>query len=112
MKLITAFIKPFKLGHVREALMELGVFGMSVTEIKGFGHQRGHKELYHGAQCLDDSVPKTRLEIAVPEELADAVVDAIATAAKTGKVGDGRILIGDIERVVRIRTGETDTTTV
>lgn len=112
MKLITAFIKPFKLDHVREALTALGVSGMSVTEIKGFGRQRGHQERHHGAEYLDDSVPKTRVEIAVSEELADAVVDAIATAAKTGKVGDGRILIGDIERVVRIRTGETDRTAV
>jgi nitrogen regulatory protein PII len=108
MKLITAFIKPFKLDEVREALTAVGVSGMSVTEIKGFGRQRGHTELYRGAEYKVDFVPKTRIEIAVPTELADQVVDAIAKAAKTGKVGDGKIFITEIQRAVRIRTGETD----
>jgi nitrogen regulatory protein PII len=108
MKLITAFIKPFKLDEVREALTTLGVSGMSVTEVKGFGRQRGHTELYRGAEYKVDFVPKTRVEIAVPTELAEPVVDAIAKAAKTGKVGDGKIFISEIQRAVRIRTGETD----
>jgi nitrogen regulatory protein PII len=108
MKLITAYIKPFKLDEVREALTAVGVSGMSVTEIKGFGRQRGHTELYRGAEYKVDFVPKTRVEIAVPSELADAVVDALAKAAKTGQVGDGKIFISEIQQAVRIRTGETD----
>jgi len=108
MKLITAVIKPFKLDEVRSALSELGVSGMTVTEVKGFGRQRGHTELYRGAEYVVDFVPKTRVEIAVRDDLVDQVVDAVVKAAKTGKVGDGKIFITAIERVVRIRTGETD----
>jgi len=108
MKLITAIVKPFKLEEVRAALMELGVSGMSVTEIKGFGRQRGHTELYRGAEYTVDFVPKSRIEVAVRGDLVDQVVEAIIKAAKTGKVGDGKIFITDIERVIRIRTGETD----
>jgi nitrogen regulatory protein P-II 2 len=108
MKLISSIIKPFKLDQVRAALMELGVSGMTVTEVKGFGRQRGHTEIYRGAEYTVDFVPKTRIEVAVRSDLVDRVVDAITQAAKTGKVGDGKIFITDLERVVRIRTGETD----
>jgi nitrogen regulatory protein PII len=108
MKLITAIIKPFKLDEVRTALSELGVSGMTVTEVKGFGRQRGHTELYRGAEYVVDFVPKTRIEIAVKTGMIDTVVDAIVKAAKTGKVGDGKIFVTDISRVIRIRTGETD----
>jgi nitrogen regulatory protein PII len=108
MKLITAIIKPFKLDDVRAALSEIGISGMTVTEVKGFGRQRGHTELYRGAEYVVDFVPKTRDEVAVKDELLDQVVEAIVTAARTGKVGDGKIFISDIERVLRIRTGETD----
>jgi nitrogen regulatory protein PII len=108
MKLITAIIKPFKLDEVRAALTELGVSGMSVTEIKGFGRQRGHTELYRGAEYTVDFVPKSRIEVAVRADLVDQVVDAIVNSAKTGKVGDGKIFISDLQQVVRIRTGETD----
>jgi nitrogen regulatory protein PII len=108
MKLITSIIKPFKLDEVRAALAELGVSGMTVTEVKGFGRQRGHTELYRGAEYTVDFVPKSRIEVAVRSDLVDRVVDAIVAAAKTGKVGDGKIFISDVQRVVRIRTGETD----
>jgi nitrogen regulatory protein P-II 2 len=108
MKLITAIIKPFKLDDVRAALSEIGISGMTVTEVKGFGRQRGHTELYRGAEYVVDFVPKTRVEVAVKDELLDQVVEAIVAAARTGKVGDGKIFISDIERVVRIRTGEGD----
>ena len=108
MKLIRAIIKPFKLDDVRAALSEIGVSGMTVTEVKGFGRQRGHTELYRGAEYVVDFVPKTRIEVAVSDALEDQVVEAIIGAAKTGKVGDGKIFITDVERVVRIRTGETD----
>jgi nitrogen regulatory protein PII len=108
MKLITAIIKPFKLDDVRAALTALGVSGISVTEIKGFGRQRGHTELYRGAEYTVDFIPKSRIEVAVRSELAEQVVEAIVTSAKTGKVGDGKIFISDLQRVVRIRTGETD----
>jgi nitrogen regulatory protein PII len=108
MKLISAIIKPFKLDDVRAALSEIGVSGMTVTEVKGFGRQRGHTELYRGAEYVVDFVPKTRIEVAVADALEDQVVEAIIAAAKTGKVGDGKIFITDVERVVRIRTGETD----
>jgi nitrogen regulatory protein PII len=108
MKLITAIIKPFKLDEVRAALSELGVSGMTVTEVKGFGRQRGHTELYRGAEYVVDFVPKARVEIAVRQELVDPVVDAIVKTARTGKVGDGKIFITDVQRVIRIRTGETD----
>jgi nitrogen regulatory protein PII len=108
MKLITAIIKPFKLDDVRAALSEIGISGMTVTEVKGFGRQRGHTELYRGAEYVVDFVPKTRVEVAVKDVLIDQVVEAIVGAARTGKVGDGKIFISDIERVVRIRTGESD----
>jgi nitrogen regulatory protein PII len=108
MKLVTAIIKPFKLDDVRAALSEIGVSGMTVTEVKGFGRQRGHTELYRGAEYVVDFVPKTRIEVAVSDDRVDQVVDAMLKAAKTGKVGDGKIFITGIERVVRIRTGETD----
>ena len=108
MKLIMAIIKPFKLDEVRAALSELGVSGMTVTEVKGFGRQRGHTELYRGAEYVVDFVPKARIEIAVRSELVDQVVEAVVKAAKTGKVGDGKIFITDVQRVIRIRTGETD----
>ena len=108
MKLITAIIKPFKLADVRAALSEIGVSGMTVTEVKGFGRQRGHTELYRGAEYVVDFVPKTRIEVAVKDELVDQVLDAVVGAAKTGKVGDGKIFVTDILRVLRIRTGESD----
>jgi nitrogen regulatory protein PII len=108
MKLITAIIKPFKLDEVRAALSELGVSGMTVTEVKGFGRQRGHTELYRGAEYVVDFVPKARVDIAVRNELVDQVIDAIVKTAKTGKVGDGKIFVSELQRVVRIRTGETD----
>ncbi|PZN31118.1 MAG: P-II family nitrogen regulator [Proteobacteria bacterium] len=108
MKLISAIIKPFKLDDVRAALSEIGVSGMTVTEVKGFGRQRGHTELYRGAEYVVDFVPKTRIEVAVRDDLVDQVVEAIIGAAKTGKVGDGKIFITDLERVLRIRTGEAD----
>jgi len=108
MKLVTAIIKPFKLDDVRAALSDIGVSGMTVTEVKGFGRQRGHTELYRGAEYVVDFVPKTRVEVAVKDELLDQVQEAIVAAARTGKVGDGKIFVTDIERVVRIRTGEAD----
>jgi nitrogen regulatory protein PII len=108
MKLITAIIKPFKLDEVRAALSELGVSGMTVTEVKGFGRQRGHTELYRGAEYVVDFVPKARVDIAVRDDLVDPVIDAIVKTAKTGKVGDGKIFVSELQRVVRIRTGETD----
>ena len=108
MKLITAVIKPFKLDEVRAALSDLGVSGMTVSEVKGFGRQRGHTELYRGAEYVVDFVPKTRIEVAVRNELVDQVIEAVVKAAKTGKVGDGKIFVTEIERVVRIRTGEMD----
>jgi nitrogen regulatory protein P-II 1/nitrogen regulatory protein P-II 2 len=108
MKLISAIIKPFKLDDVRAALSELGVSGMTVTEVKGFGRQRGHTELYRGAEYVVDFVPKTRIEVAVKDGLVDQVVEAIVGAARTGKVGDGKIFISNVERAIRIRTGEAD----
>ena len=108
MKLITAIIKPFKLDDVRAALSEIGLSGMTVTEVKGFGRQRGHTELYRGAEYVVDFVPKTRIEVAVKNELVEQVMEAIVGASKTGKVGDGKIFVTDILRVLRIRTGETD----
>jgi nitrogen regulatory protein PII len=108
MKLITAIIKPFKLDDVRAVLSDIGISGMTVSEVKGFGRQRGHTELYRGAEYVVDFVPKTKVEVAVRADLVDQVVEAILKAAKTGKVGDGKIFITEIERVIRIRTGETD----
>ncbi len=107
MKLITAIIKPFKLDDVREALSEVGVQGMTVTEVKGFGRQKGHTELYRGAEYVVDFLPKVKIEAAVDDGLLDKVVEAIAKAANTGKVGDGKIFVTPLEEVVRIRTGET-----
>ena len=108
MKKIEAIIKPFKLDEVREALSELGVTGMTVTEVKGFGRQKGHTELYRGAEYVVDFLPKIKLEVIVTSAMLDAVMDAIVKAARTGKIGDGKIFVSQIERVVRIRTGETD----
>jgi nitrogen regulatory protein PII len=108
MKLVTAIIKPFKLDDVRAALSDIGISGMTVTEVKGFGRQRGHTELYRGAEYVVDFVPKTRVEVAIRDDLVDQVTEAIIGAAKTGKVGDGKIFVTDIERVLRIRTSETD----
>jgi nitrogen regulatory protein PII len=108
MKLITSIVKPFKLEEVRKALSDLGVSGMTVTEVKGFGRQRGHTELYRGAEYSVDFVPKSRIEIAVKSDLVDRVIEAIVQSAKTGKVGDGKIFVSDLDRVVRIRTGEAD----
>jgi len=108
MKLVTAIIKPFKLDDVRAALSEIGISGMTVTEVKGFGRQRGHTELYRGAEYVVDFVPKTRIEVAVRDDLVEQVTDAIINAAKTGKVGDGKIFVTGIERVIRIRTGDLD----
>lgn len=108
MKLITAVVKPFKLDDVRAALAEVGVSGMTVTEVKGFGRQRGHTEMYRGAEYTVDFVPKVRIEVAVSDEILDQVLEAIVVAAKTGKVGDGKIFVTDILRVLRIRTGESD----
>ncbi len=108
MKLITAIIKPFKLDDVRAALSDLGISGMTVTEVKGFGRQRGHTELYRGAEYVVDFVPKTRIEVALRDELVDQVIEAITAAAKTGKVGDGKIFVTAIDRALRIRTSEID----
>ena len=107
MKLITAIIKPFKLDDVREALSEIGVAGVTATEVKGFGRQKGHTELYRGAEYVVDFLPKVKLEIAVTEEVVDQAVDTIVKAANTGKIGDGKIFVSNLEQVVRIRTGET-----
>ncbi|GIX30058.1 MAG: nitrogen regulatory protein P-II 1 [Porticoccaceae bacterium] len=107
MKLVTAIIKPFKLDDVREALAEVGVQGITATEVKGFGRQKGHTELYRGAEYVVDFLPKIKLEIAVRDDLVDAVVDAITRSARTGKIGDGKIFISSLEEVIRIRTGET-----
>jgi len=109
MKLITAVIKPFKLDDVREALSEVGVTGVTVTEVKGFGRQKGHTELYRGAEYVVDFLPKVKLEIAVAEESVDQAVETIVKAANTGKIGDGKIFVSSLEQVVRIRTGETGT---
>jgi|SRR6266481_4530248 len=106
MKKIEAVIKPFKLDDVREALSELGVSGLTVTEVKGFGRQKGHTELYRGAEYVVDFLPKIKIEAVIPTELLDAAVEAIIKAAHTGKIGDGKIFVSTIERVVRIRTGE------
>ena len=108
MKLVSAIIKPFKLDDVREALGEAGVQGITVTEVKGFGRQKGHTELYRGAEYVVDFLPKVRIDVVVPEDQVDAVADAITKAAQTGKIGDGKIFVSPVEKVVRIRTGETD----
>ncbi|MGD0185400.1 MAG: P-II family nitrogen regulator [Roseiarcus sp.] len=108
MKIITAIVKPFKLDDVREALDRLGAHGMTVSEVKGYGRQKGHTEIYRGAEYAVNFVPKTRLEIAVPDDRVDAVLEAIRAAAQTGAIGDGKIFVTPLERAVRIRTGETD----
>jgi nitrogen regulatory protein P-II 2 len=107
MKLITAIIKPFKLDDVREALSEIGVQGITVTEVKGFGRQKGHTELYRGAEYVVDFLPKVKLEVAVGSDLVDRTLEAISKAANTGKIGDGKIFVTTLEQAVRIRTGET-----
>ncbi|MHB8404991.1 MAG: P-II family nitrogen regulator [Gammaproteobacteria bacterium] len=108
MKMVAAVIKPFKLDDVREALSDIGVQGITVTEVKGFGRQKGHTELYRGAEYVVDFLPKVKIELAVPDDLLDRVVEAIAHAAKTGKIGDGKIFVYELEQAIRIRTGETD----
>ena len=107
MKLVTAIIKPFKLDEVREALSAIGVQGITVTEVKGFGRQKGHTELYRGAEYVVDFLPKSKIEIAVSNELAERAIEAIVNAARTGKVGDGKIFVTEIEQTIRIRTGDT-----
>ncbi len=107
MKLVTAIIKPFKLDEVREALSAIGVQGITVTEVKGFGRQKGHTELYRGAEYVVDFLPKVKIEAAVRTEMLDQVIEAIEASAKTGKIGDGKVFVFDLEQVVRIRTGET-----
>jgi nitrogen regulatory protein P-II 2 len=107
MKLITAIVKPFKLDDVRNALSEIGVQGITVTEVKGFGRQKGHTELYRGAEYVVDFLPKVKVEVAVPDELSDKAVEAITQSANTGKIGDGKIFIMNLESAIRIRTGET-----
>ena len=107
MKLIMAVIKPFRLDDVRDALSEIGIKGMTVTEVKGFGRQKGHTELYRGAEYAVDFLPKIKLEVAVPSDLVDRVIESITTAAQTGKIGDGKIFVSVVEQVIRIHTGET-----
>ena len=108
MKLVTAIIKPFKLDDVRDALGEVGVKGMTVTEVKGFGRQKGHTELYRGAEYVVDFIPKVKVEVAVSEDILEPVIEAIIAAARTEKIGDGKIFVYDVESIYRIRTGETD----
>jgi nitrogen regulatory protein P-II 2 len=108
MKLVTAIIKPFKLEEVRDALSAVGVHGMTITEVKGYGRQKGHTELYRGAEYAVNFLPKIRIEVVVPAEDAEKVVEAIGSAAKTGQIGDGKIFVTPIEQALRIRTGETD----
>ena len=108
MKLITCIIKPFKLDEVREALAEVGVTGLTVTEVKGFGRQKGHTELYRGAEYVVDFLPKVKVEVVVGMDRVEAVIEAITKAAHTGKIGDGKIFVSSVEQVIRIRTGETD----
>ncbi len=107
MKMITAVVKPFKLDDVREALAAIGVQGVTVTEVKGFGRQKGHTELYRGAEYVVDFLPKVKLELALADEMVDSAIEAITSAAQTGKIGDGKIFISDLQDVIRIRTGET-----
>jgi nitrogen regulatory protein P-II 2 len=112
MKFVTAIIKPFKLDEVREALSSLGVSGITVTEVKGFGRQKGHTELYRGAEYVVDFLPKVKIEIAIKDDLLDQAIEGISKAAQTGKIGDGKIFVWDLEQVVRIRTGETGETAI
>ncbi|HSN18655.1 MAG TPA: P-II family nitrogen regulator [Gammaproteobacteria bacterium] len=107
MKMVTAVIKPFKLDDVREALSDIGVQGITVTEVKGFGRQKGHTELYRGAEYVVDFLPKVKIELAIADELLDRVIEAIMNAAKTGKIGDGKIFVYELEQAIRIRTAET-----
>ena len=107
MKLITAIVKPFKLDDVREALSEIGVQGITVTEVKGFGRQKGHTELYRGAEYVVDFLPKVKIEVAVADGVTDQTIEAITKAANTGKIGDGKVFVSTLEQVIRIRTGET-----
>ncbi|GAA5176827.1 MULTISPECIES: P-II family nitrogen regulator [Niveibacterium] len=107
MKFVTAIIKPFKLDEVREALSAIGVQGITVTEVKGFGRQKGHTELYRGAEYVVDFLPKVKIEIAIADDLLDQVIEAVEKAASTGKIGDGKIFVFDLEQAIRIRTGET-----
>ncbi len=107
MKMITAIIKPFKLDDVREAVADIGIQGITVTEVKGFGRQRGHTELYRGAEYVVDFLPKAKIELAVADDVAEQVVEAIANTARTGKIGDGKIFVTNLEEAIRIRTGET-----
>jgi len=108
MKKIEAIFKPFKLDEVRESLSEIGVSGLTVTEVKGFGRQKGHTELYRGAEYVVDFLPKVKVEVVVPDKLLDQAIDAIVKAARTGKIGDGKIFVTKVDQVLRIRTGETD----
>ena len=107
MKMITAIIKPFKLDDVRQAVADIGIQGITVTEVKGFGRQRGHTELYRGAEYVVDFLPKAKIELAVTDELLEQVIEAIANTARTGKIGDGKIFVSDLQQAIRIRTGET-----
>ncbi len=107
MKLVTAIIKPFKLDDVRESLSDIGVQGITVTEVKGFGRQKGHTELYRGAEYVVDFLPKVKIEVAIGDDLVDQVIEAITKAANTGKIGDGKIFVSALEQIIRIRTGET-----
>jgi nitrogen regulatory protein P-II 1 len=107
-KKIEAIIKPFKLDEVREALSDIGVAGLTVTEVKGFGRQKGHTELYRGAEYVVDFLPKVKVEVVVPDKLMEQAIDAIIKSARTGKIGDGKIFVSDVQQVIRIRTGETD----
>ncbi|KWX40610.1 P-II family nitrogen regulator [Pseudomonas aeruginosa] len=109
MKLVTAIIKPFKLDDVRESLSEIGVQGITVTEVKGFGRQKGHTELYRGAEYVVDFLPKVKIDVAIADDQLDRVIEAITRAANTGKIGDGKIFVVNLEQAIRIRTGETDT---
>jgi len=108
MKKIEAIFKPFKLDEVREALSEIGVSGLTVTEVKGFGRQKGHTELYRGAEYVVDFLPKVKVEVVIADKMLDAAIDAMVKAARTGKIGDGKIFVSDVSQVIRIRTGETD----
>lgn len=108
MKKIEAVIKPFKLEDVKDALAEIGITGMTVSEVKGYGRQKGHSELYRGAEYVVDFLPKVKMEMVIADEQIDAVTDAIINAARTGKIGDGKIFVSDIDKIIRIRTGETD----
>ena len=112
MKMITAIIKPFKLDDVREAVAEIGIQGITVTEVKGFGRQRGHTELYRGAEYVVDFLPKAKIELAVADDIAEQVIEAISTTARTGKIGDGKIFVTDLIETIRIRTGETGSNAV